>query len=798
MHSFVRALCALLLMSMLVSNAAFGANRGIIHGSVRDYQGAFVPKVKVTLVARNGRVVDEHETDAEGHFEFEQVPFGTYKLAVLAPDGRADTQQASVSSGDVVELEIFLPILGQVVNIESERPKAPLPGKTAASTSTLEREDIKVLPRGDTASVNEILATQPGFVYDAMGNLFARGNHANIQYQIDGVPLPDSVSGMFGGFLSPKLVENMEVITGGLGAEYGQRLSAVVNLNARRPSDAGAGELEVQGGSYSTISPSIVYAKRFGALSATLGGSFKRTDRALDPQAPSPILHDSGDEQRVFGRIEYELTEHTGFTLLGAFARNFYRVPIDPNARAFDASLPNGGRTPDQFGNDPAPFFPADTRSNETERDAFGILSFHHDASAKASFRAAVSYRNSYGLLFGDAGHALGPSQDPCVVDDQGNQSCPTASDVKRQAHHIGGFAEQLLRFGDTQVLRIGAQVDQLFGVTDYTSYTRSDSLNGPDPSLTVSGSDRSNATTGGAYVQHRATLGRFVVNAGLRFDFQRVSFQGDPTTSFDVGIGPRLGIAYAVNETTVLHVYGGLLWQPPPVLDAPAAARILGLLQPGQNVSYDLAPEKDRYAEIGIESRVIPELSLKLTGWGRLSTDQLDDIGVGSTNLLSPYNFREGRAGGLEAGATLVLGGLRAFGNLSLTVAQGRDIKTAQYLFSPEDLANHEWQTLDHAQTWTGNGGLAYRLGFTQASALLTYGSGLRTGPLNTQHVPGAARLDLSLSHQFFEWPLKPSVSLDVVNVLDAEYAYRIANGFNGSHYAPGRSIYLRLGALL
>jgi len=43
-----------------------------------------------------------------------------------------------------------------------------------------------------------------------------------------------------------------------------------------------------------------------------------------------------------------------------------------------------------------------------------------------------------------------------------------------------------------------------------------------------------------------------------------------------------------------------------------------------------------------------------------------------------------------------------------------------------------------------------------------------------------------------------KQGAMLSVVNVLDAEYAYRIANGFNGSHYAPGRSIYLRLGALL
>src|SRR5207302_7816341 len=136
----------------------------------------------------------------------------------------------------------------------------------------------------------------------------------------------------------------------------------------------------------------------------------------------------------------------------------------------------------------------------------------------------------------------------------------------------------------------------------------------------------------------------------------------------------------------------------PPPVLDSPAAARILGLLQPGQAVNYDLLPEKDRYAEVGIESRVVPELTLKLTAWGRLADDQLDDVGVGSTNLVSPYNFRDGRAAGVEGGAVLALGShFTAFGNASLERAEGRGIETAQYLFSPDDLANNNWRTLDH-----------------------------------------------------------------------------------------------------
>jgi outer membrane cobalamin receptor len=260
-------------------------------------------------------------------------------------------------------------------------------------------------------------------------------------------------------------------------------------------------------------------------------------------------------------------------------------------------------------------------------------------------------------------------------------------------------------------------------------------------------------------------------------------------------GFGPRFGIAYAFTPDIVAHAFAGLLWQPPPVLDTPAAARQLGVVTPDHSIIYDLRPEKDRYAELGVVARVIPQLTLGLTLWGKLSTDQLDDIEVGNTNLLSPYNFRDGRAAGIEGSAVLVISSrLNAFGNVTLQNAQGRGIATATYLFPPEALANEDWQTLDHSQTWTANTGTTFHFGSARLSGLLAYGSGLRTGPGNNQHVPDHVRVDLTAAYQFREFPGRPLLALDIVNVFDNHYAYRIANGFNGSHWAPGRSVYARL----
>jgi len=785
------------LLLVLYPSIVLGANLGLIEGTVREYSGEPIVAGKVKLLARGDREVDEHATDAQGHFEFGQVPFGEYRLVASAPDGRNQSQAVRVAGGEVVRVEVFLPVeMGEVV-VAVPQPKAPEPAKTSSSVSTLEREDIQDLPGGETNSVNQVLGTQPGFVYDAFGNLYARGNHANIQYEIDGVPLPDSVSGLFGQFLSPTFIENMEILTGGLGAEYGDRLAAVVNLNSRRPSERGEGQLDASYGSFQTFTATGLAGKSTGKLSLLGGGSYKGTSRALDPQAISPIIHDAGDEERGFARADYDFSDRDHLSLLVNFAHNFYEIPVDPTLHPCIGTPAEGcGRSPDRFGNPPPQFFPFDTRASENERDLLTLASYRHDFSTRALVKAAAYYRYSYGSLFGDAPDALGPSQDPCT-DPTDPTTCVSTSDVKRRADHAGATAEYLLRIGNNHVLRIGGKIDQLVGRDDFTSYTRSDALEGPDPSLTTSGADKSRATSGGAYVTDRATFGKLVVNAGLRFDFQKVSFAGTPDQATQSGLGPRLGAAYSFTDSTVGHAFIGLMWMPPPVLDTPAAARILGVVPADQPIVYDLKPEQDRYAEIGIESRVIPELTLKLTAWGKLSTDQLDDVEVGSTNLVSPYNFKRGRAGGLEAGATAVATRwLTAFANVALEKAEGQGIASAKYLFGPDDLANNSWQTLDHVQTWTANAGATAREGGGLLSATTQYGSGLRTGPTNNEHVPGHFTVDLTAGYQFLKTPGKPLIALDIVNLFDARYAYRIANGFNGSHWAPQRSAYLRAGA--
>ena len=400
-----------------------------------------------------------------------------------------------------------------------------------------------------------------------------------------------------------------------------------------------------------------------------VGGSLNWTDRGLDPPNPTTYLNDKAQQGRVFAKVDVDLNDRDHLSTLISYSHDRFQIPVDP-------TLIPGNTQEDEFGNPPPPYFPPDTQQTETENDLFGILSYRHDFDASRSLRIAGYVRHSAAKFFGDPQHALGSTQ-TCLGPTQ--DDCPGVSNVNRRADHVGLVTDYLQRLGDQHTLKFGLSVDQLWGNTAYDAYERV-LIPPPDFQRTGQGADQPTATTGGAYAQDRFTVGKLTLTGGLRVDFQSASPGAGAPRRSDVGVSPRIGAAWAFTPDVVAHAFFGLLWIPPSVTDAAAGARLTpGAVQPGQPIPYDLRPEKDRYAEVGLKARVIRSLTLGVTLWGRLSTDQLDETEIGNTGITTPYNFAEGRAGGIEATADWVITQrLTAFGNVSFGTAQGKGISTA------------------------------------------------------------------------------------------------------------------------
>jgi hypothetical protein len=778
----VRAIARVVAIAIIcIALPARASVDGAITGIVDDALMHPLPGATVLLHDSSGLTVAKTVTGPDGKFAFASVPFGDYTVEASAPGLVGDHQHLQLSSSQVATVELTLVNSEEIVTIEEDWA-VPQPSTATGSVATVTRQMLQELPGTEDRPITDVVATQPGFVVDALGNLYARGNHANIQYQVDGIPIPDSVGSLFAASIPVRLIQGLEIYTGGMPAEFGQRLGAVVNLMTRQSGEHPEGAAQIRYGSYNTVEPGVTYSSKLSDRTGLfVGGSFLYSERALDPPSITPILHDDGYTGRMFARLDYAPCDVNRYEVFATYAHNRFQIPLDPSIVPLDPTRPDLVRPVDAFGNTSPPFIPHDTNATETEDEAFAAVSWVHKLDG-GQIQLAPLYKLSRGALLSDPTHALGALADPDT----------SASDVTRVAHHAGGVATYSHQTG-AHLFKAGLQADFLYGTTDFTLYTRA-AGGGIDPATVARGRDHTDALSTGAYAQDHWTHDKLALDLGLRLDELHVMLQ-DGTSDDAIGVSPRLGASYSFTKEVVGHVFTGVNWQPPSPLDAANAARALGVVPAGQQVKYDLKPETDLYAEAGVQARIATPLSVGLTAWGRYAYNQLDDTAIGSTSLLSNYNFERGRAGGIEMNAELRVGPwLSTFANGSYGFAQGRGISSATFLFSAEDLANKTWQTLDHAQTFTANGGATIRDGRFSITSLVAYGSGLRTGPANDRHVPGHVRTDLSMQYTFLPHAYPFRVGVDVINVFNEHYAFRIANGFVGSSYGAPRTVFLSL----
>jgi len=151
-------------------------------------------------------------------------------------------------------------------NTKLDIARDDLSPRFGASSFDINRAFIETLPQGTDAPLNSVLLQAPGVAQDsaANGDIHVRNEHANVQYRINGIILPDGISG-FGHVLDTSFASSLSLITGALPAQYGLRTAGIVDIktksgNALQP----GGNVGIYGGSFGTLTPSFDYAGRSG------------------------------------------------------------------------------------------------------------------------------------------------------------------------------------------------------------------------------------------------------------------------------------------------------------------------------------------------------------------------------------------------------------------------------------------------------------------------------------------------------------------------------------------------------
>src|SRR5262245_54055273 len=209
-----------------------------------------------------------------------------------APDAAppSESRNAKVKAAPAAEDET----LGTVgVTGKLDRARNQLSPDIGSSEYIFDREAIDALPLGDATSLNQVLLQAPGVVDDSYGQLHVRGDHADLQYRLNGVIIPESISG-FGQTLDTRIIDSLSFLTGALPAQYGYRTADIVDITTKSGANEGnGGDVGLTAGSFGTLNPSFELHGSNGAWSGFFTGSYLESDIGIENPTPSrDAIHD--------------------------------------------------------------------------------------------------------------------------------------------------------------------------------------------------------------------------------------------------------------------------------------------------------------------------------------------------------------------------------------------------------------------------------------------------------------------------------------------------------------------------
>ena len=234
----------LLPLVFLTTASLIAQAKGGITGLVRDSKtGEGLPSVNVTIKGTYYGAA----TDPDGKFRIQSVGPGSYTLqfsligytTVQRTDIRVQVGLETTVDQDMTETTLSI---GQEVLIVGKRPLFNL--EETASRRAVTSEDLKSTAVTD---VREVVTQQVGVV-QTDNEVHIRGGRSNENaYLLDGISIQDPLSGTgFGLQISADAVEQIEVLTGGFNAEYGQATSGVVNVTLKEGAQKYQGSLSVK------------------------------------------------------------------------------------------------------------------------------------------------------------------------------------------------------------------------------------------------------------------------------------------------------------------------------------------------------------------------------------------------------------------------------------------------------------------------------------------------------------------------------------------------------------------------
>ncbi len=660
--------------------------------------------------------------------------------------------------------------------------RASIAPNLGASTYSISNRLVELRPGGEAASLGQVLLQAPGVSQTPSGQLAVRGQ-TSLQYRINNVIIPEGFTDLSES-LSARMEQSIDLITGALPAQYGLQVGGVVNITTQNGVYQQGGQAQLYGGGNGEIEPAIEYSTVIAGTNIFTSGSYLHSDvglKSLDGSA-NP-RHNKTDQWEGFGYFDHALSDHARLSLiLGATDERFQFPHVDglnaatqPSTSAFQRPLSVNGTTSyssDALGGD------------ERDNGQYAILSYLY-ASDRLSFQASVfGHASSYrlgpdvtgDLLFTGLGQAIHDRETTTGVQVEGAYTLTAAHTLR--AGILADTSRQ-----DSDVASTVLAVDSSGHQTSMTPKI-----------FTSSAVDTSKLFS--AFLQDEWKLThQLTLNTGLRFDHVKGAANGDK-------LSPRINLVWT-NETG-MTVHGGYARYFVPPQDNEGAGRTLRLVgttgAPQGTGNGALQAETDDYYDLGIQQKV-SKLTLGADAWWRRATDLLGEAPIGQSLLQRTFNYDYGRLHGAEFTMNYAAGPVTAWSNIALSKAEGCGLASAQYGFTPAELAyaTGHCMATSSDQRITASGGMSWQVGSLHLSGDVLSGSGTpRTasgGTPNGARMPAYAVVNLSALYRVPGLGGKPvDLKVDIVNAFDARYQLTDGTAFGGGvpQWGMRRGIFL------
>ena len=607
---------------------------------------------------------------------------------------------------------------------------------------------------GENAPFNQTILRFPGVAQDSFGQLHVRGEHANLQYRINDVLLPEGITG-FGQELSTRFADNVSLITGALPAQFGFRTTGVIDVHTKTGADFAGGEASVQVGSFDTVLPSFEYGGVDGKLTYYLTGSYLHNGIGIEnPTRSSDPIHDDTDQFKAFDYLSYIIDDSSRVVLMLSGNYSNFQIPNNP------------GQMPMFVVNGRTIFDSAKLDENQAENSAYGILAYQKK-SEQFNMQASLFIRYS-GVLFR-----------PDEVGDLFFNG--VASRVDREIYTGGSEFDMSYKVNEQNTLRGGLLLTGSHAAVGSATLVFPVDAAGnqaSDVPFRIVDNSSLDGYFAGFYLQDEwKPFEQLTINFGGRFDIAK-------TIKTESQFSPRINIVYTPWAATTFHAGYARYFTPPPLENVPQStiAKFAGTTNESAiTLDSPVKAERAHYFDAGVTQKIGEGFQIGIDGFYKHARNVLDEGQFGQALILSSFNYREGEIYGGEFTANYQHGGFSGYFNLGYEYARGMHVTSAQFLFDPDEFAyiRDHWIFLDHDQRFTGSGGIAYAWNDWTFSADALYGNGLRRGFANTQKNHPYETLNLGIERRISLGGKKAiKVRFDVVNLFDKIYEIRDGSG--------------------